>query len=287
MAYVYLFLSSLCSLLIAHLLKYTRTTNLNVVHVLTVNYLAAVLFVVFIQFDNVALIAHLTLSGFVFAIGIGAFFIVNFFMYSASVDKNGVGVSVAAMRLSLTIPVLLSIFYYHERLDTITIMGIIMVFIALMLLIPTFSFSMFSLKEQGTVLLIPGLFLLTGVTDAALKVYEEELGNQINELLFMGLVFFSAFLVGLMYIFFTRSWRFTVQELAIGTALGIPNFYSSVFLLWSLPLIEGAVAFSTVNILNVTGGTLLGKFYWNDAITQKQVGGLTLAIVSILLLLLT
>lgn len=287
MAYFYIFLSSLCSLLIAHLLKYTRTTNLNVVHVLTINYLAAVLFVVFIQFEHIALIAHLTLTGLLFAIGIGAFFIAIFFIYSASVDKNGVGVSVAAMRLSLTVPVLLSIFYYHERLDTITLIGIILVFIALMLLIPTLSFSTVSLKQAGTALLIPGLFLLSGVTDAALKVYEEELGTQINELLFMGLVFFSAFLVGMMYIILKRSWRFTAQELAIGTALGIPNFYSSVFLLWSLPLIEGAVAFSTVNILNVTGGTLLGYFYWNDAITRKQVGGLVLAIASILLLLLT
>jgi len=283
MAFIYIFCSSLCSLLIAHLLKYTRTTPLKTLHVLTINYLAATLLVLMIKFDLVINMEWMKGSTILFALIVGIIFILNFFIYSASVDQNGVGVSIAAMRLSLFVPVLLSVIYYREALTGLKIMGVVAVFIALLLLIP--NLRKISFSKYNAAMLIPLLFLLSGMGDASLKIFEEELTNKLNETLFMGMVFCCAFLAGSGYILMTGQRFFTGREVIVGTAIGIPNLYSSIFLLWGLPLIDGATAFSFVNVLNVTGGTLLGIIYWKDRLNRKQMWGITTALAAILLLI--
>ncbi|MDZ7680299.1 MAG: hypothetical protein U5J63_00980 [Fodinibius sp.] len=49
---------------------------------------------------------------------------------------NGVGITIAAMRLSLLVPVLISVFLYAEYLNILKIAGIVLVFGSLVLLIP-------------------------------------------------------------------------------------------------------------------------------------------------------
>ena len=76
------------------------------------------------------------LPAFALAMVVGFIFIANFFIYSKSVSKNGVGISVAAMRMSLLIPVLLSTIWYLEMMSTRQWIGFATVLIALFLLLP-------------------------------------------------------------------------------------------------------------------------------------------------------
>jgi drug/metabolite transporter (DMT)-like permease len=285
MAYLFLILSSVCSLTIAHLLKVTETKNLRTLNTLTVNYIVAAIFAFLVGYESNTGSAFVSYSAilFMFCIIVGAFFIGNFVAYSKSVHTNGVGITIAAMRLSLLIPVVISIYWYAEYLSGLKIVGILGVFGAMLLLIPKKNHIKIGSISASWLLIL--IFVLSGFADASLKIYEEEFSSNLNELTFMGLVFLGAFIIGLIVALLRKGPLVTKKEALLGAAIGIPNLYSSIFLIYALGGISGSVAYPIVNILNVLGGTFLGLIIWNDQVSTKQWMGIATAVIAIILLI--
>jgi len=284
-AWIFVILSASCSVLIAHFLKVAETKKLNTVRVLTVNYLIATI-VAFSTSDFGAARALDFSAGtgpVLLALFTGVIFIANFFIYSKSVFHNGVGISIASMRISLILPVLLSTLWYLELLTFSQWMGVSFVFVTLWLLLPN---KRKMLREPfSAAWLLVLLFLGTGIGDASLKIYEAEFSSAVGKEQFMGFVFLTAFLIGITVITFRKNWRFTFRELLIGTAVGIPNLYSAIFLIEALERMPGGVVYSSVNVLTVLGGTILGVVLWGDKLTKLQWTGILFTLVSILLLI--
>ncbi|MEX0823927.1 MAG: EamA family transporter [Balneolaceae bacterium] len=103
----------------------------------------------------------------------------------------------------------------------------------------------------------------------------------------MGLVFFIAFVIGIIFLAFhkDRSISFSWPEIGMGIAIGIPNFYTSIFLIEALERMNGGIVYSSVNLLTVLGGTLLGITRWQDKLTGIQWIGIIISIAAIVLLL--
>lgn len=284
--WLFISLSAATSVLIAHFLKVTESRSLNTVRVLTINYLvaasAALLFALgrgFPESDIEQLTQPILLS-----MGVGFVFIANFFIYSKSVYHNGVGISIASMRISLIIPVLLSTIWYLELLSIHQWVGVLLVFVTLFSLLPSRKSLLKESMNAGWLLLL--LFVGTGLGDASLKFYEMEYSHIISKELFMGGVFTTSFWIGVIYITWRKSWNFTKKEILLGIAIGIPNLLTSIFLISALELMNGAIVYSSVNVLTVLGGTILGVIRWKDRFTTLQWAGLLLTLVSITLLVL-
>jgi len=284
MGYIFILLSAFCSLLIAHLLKVSEVKKLRTLNTLTVNYLVAGVVAGvwgWYQSENSTYV-HEFLFYF-FCLVVGVVFISNFIVYSKSVHANGVGVTVTAMRLSLLVPVLISVYIYNEYLNIMEIGGVILVFGALILLVPKKSTAKLGRMHAGWLLLV--IFILSGFADASLKIYQEEFSLQINESLFMSLIFAGAFTVGAIASIFRSGPFVTKEEFKLGSLIGIPNLYSSVFLIFALNEISGSIAYPLVNMLTVAGGTALGVFRWGDSISKWQWMGLGMASIAIIILL--
>lgn len=284
MAYIYLVLSSVCSLFVAHLLKLTEVRQLRIPNMLAVNYLVACFVAFATGFVDAGSEAvwQPEYELLLFCLIVGALFICNFIAYGKSVHVNGMGISISAMRLSLLVPVLVSVYFYGEYIGWTKISGIILVFGAFGLLIPREESIKIGGINAAWLLLI--IFLFTGFADASLKVYNEEFSLSLNELMFMGWVYLGAFSIGLILSILRKGPLLTKEEARMGALLGIPNLYSTVFFIYALGGISGAVAFPVVNAINVFGGTLLGLLYWGDKVSTKQWNGIVIAIIAILLL---
>lgn len=281
----FIILCASTSVLLAHLFKITEYKKLNTTRVLTVNYFIATLFAAILAIrEGVTFpeISELSVP-FIFAMAVGFVFIANFFIYSKSVHLNGVGISVAAMRVSLLVPVFTAILWYQEVLSTLQWIGIIIVFGALFLLLPNKRKLIKEPLSAGWLLVI--LFIGTGIGDASLMVYEEEFSVEIPKELFMGAVFFAAFLIGSSVLVIRKKTSFNKQEWLMGAAIGIPNLLTSIFLILALEQLSGAIVYSSVNVLTVLGATFLGVFRWGDQFTKAQWTGIFLALAAILLLL--
>lgn len=283
--WIYIILCAASSVLIAHFLKVVENRNLSTVRVLTINYLVAT--VIAFSTSGFSEAARLDIGEGIFAISlatvVGVIFIANFFIYSKSVFHNGVGISVAAMRISLIIPVLLSTVWYLEFLSAKQWIGVTLVFITLFLLLPN---KRKMLREPFSVSwLLVLLFIGTGLGDGSLKIYEQEFSSLLNKEQFMGFVFLTAFIVGLIVVALRRSWNFKKREWLMGIAVGVPNLYTAIFLIEALERMNGAIVYSSVNVLTVLGGTLLGIMKWGDKLTRIQWTGIVLTLITILLLI--
>jgi len=284
--WVFIFLSSVCSVVIAHFLKIIEHKKLGTIRVLTINYFIATVAAYLISLRHAEIpdaSGESLLLPVLIAVGVGVIFIVNFFIYSKSVFYNGVGISVAAMRISLIVPVLLSTVIYLEVLDLYQWLGILLVFFTLFLLLPD-KRKMWQ-EPFSVAWLLVLLFILTGIGDASLKVYEAEFSSIMVKEHFMGLVFLTAFFVGIIFLAMKKDWKFSKNELILGIGVGIPNLLASIFLIEALERLNGAIVYSSANVLTVLGGTLLGIFMWKDTFTKFQWAGLCLAVIAILMLI--
>jgi drug/metabolite transporter (DMT)-like permease len=267
------------------MLKLTEVKKLRTLNTLTVNYIIAGIFALIVGLSGKggSDISSHALYLFLFCIVVGAFFIGNFVVYGKSVHINGVGITIAAMRLSLLIPVLISVFIYAEYLNILKLIGVIFVFGSLVLLIPKKKSMKIGNINASWLLLIT--FVLSGFADASLKIYEEEFKLALNESTFMGLVFLGAFIIGLVLCAVRNGPIIRKKEALLGAAIGIPNLYSAIFLIYALSDISGSIAYPVVNILNVLGGTFLGLLIWSDTVSAKQWVGIATAIIAIILLI--
>lgn len=281
--WLYVILCAGSSVLIAHFLKGAESRELDTIRVLTVNYLTAALLAFIVTGTQEVVQLDWREGGYALGLGfgVGIIFIVNFFIYSKSVHFNGVGISVAAMRISLIVPVLLSTVWYLELLTFRQWAGVALVFVTLFLLLPN---KRKMLREPfSAAWLLVLLFIGTGIADASLKVYEVEFSALLGKEHFMGIVFLTAFLVGLLLSLVQRNGNFQSMEIVLGIAIGIPNLYAAIFLIEALERMNGAVVYSSVNVLTVLGGTILGIFRWGDLLTKIQWAGIILTLITILL----
>jgi|SRR5690554_3038948 len=282
MGIVYSFLAVSFSLTVAQILKITENKSLRVLPVLVINYAVATLIGIPTSPAKSVFQSSYPPVLIIIAVIIGVLFIANLFVYSKSIDANGMGVSIASMRLSLAIPVGVSLFVYSEELSVIKISGVLLSFVALLLLVPRLSFKKVSTSTKASLLIL--IFFFTGISDSGLKIFEQEFGTSFPESLFLSIVFFSAFILGLFILIKNKELHFNTKELLLGTLLGLANHYSVYFVISALQELPGAQVFPIVNLAIVIGGALIGVLYWKDSHSKKQWIGLAIACISITLL---
>lgn len=281
---ILILLSAACSVILAHLLKSAETRRLSTINVLTVNYLTALLAAISLNvYSGKPVIPDFPLWFVLFAGVVGCLFIINFFIFSKSVDRNGLGVTIASMRVSLLIPILVSVLVYGEILNLRKVSGIIIVFLAMGFFIT--AKKTLDIQRVSHHLLLIALFVITGLVDSSLKVFEREMLGTSTEAHFMTALFVVAFITGLTVSFWQGEMqKITSREIFYGALVGVPNLFSSIFLIKALSIIDASAAYSLVNLLVITGGTMVGIIIWKDKVTPKEWAGLVLALLAIVLL---
>jgi len=268
-----------CSLGLAHLLKTIEHKRLS-----RINYLTAAITAVIHsllashQFQMDLIPPEL----WVIAVWLGAMFIVTFFIFSKSIDANGMGISVTAMRVSLVLPVTAGILFFDERSGLLKLGGILLIIFSLLLLVPFRKNGKTQFNVNNLLLLL--IFVITGTNDILLKYFEHHFNLLISETWFSAILFSVAFICGMGYIVFKTQLRFTRKEIVYGLLIGVINLYSTVFLLFALRYLEASVVFPVINVSVVTGGTLVGIYMWRDHLSINQWIGLLLACTGLILL---
>ncbi|MBD3615729.1 MAG: EamA family transporter [Gracilimonas sp.] len=259
---------------------------MNILKILVCNYLAGFLISLLNSHElSVFPDAAITLSNWLIGLVLllGVIFIANMVVYSRSIDRVGMGVSIAAMRMSLVFPIAASLFVFGETIGGIKYIGIILALGSLLLMVPRIrTKSISGLSDAWLPILI---FIMTGFADTGLKVYERVFSKQMSEDLFISGIFFVSFLVGMGILIKRNEIHFTFKEIGYGIVTGIVNLYSSIFLIYALKLMPGSIVFPLVNVTLVVSGTFIGILIWKDKPSLKQWSGLGIAIISIFLLL--
>ena len=228
---------------------------------------------------------------FLFAICLGALFVIIFNLTAITTQKLGIAKTVVYQKMSMIAPVILGIIIFNEYLDLWKISGIVCSIIAILFLSGIrFSADSSVQKLKGTAELY-GVFTFLGscIIDGMLFVLEEM--NIVNnaDIQFVAHLFLFAGFFGILFIalryYLKRKIKFRIKEIIGGIALGIPNFFTIYLILKILDMGWDGSAFFPINNVGILAlAAVVGIFFFREKLTNKNKLGLAFAIISIYLL---
>ncbi len=278
---IFVFLSAFSSVFLAHMLKYAGHHRMRELHVYLVNYLVAGIAAFLLSDMPMSILFSQEAVGEVaFGVFVGLLYMSNLILMGRSMTENGIGLTVSVMRISLVIPVIVSILVFSEQTSTLRLVGLVLAFAALAILFKPSKVE----RSSSALYYLLIIFLLTGIGDVALKVFQASGSPIFDKWMFMGVVFTTCTILCLGYIVFREKPIPSVEEIKIGIFVGVPNLAASIFILMGLELVPASIAFPTSNLTIITAGTILGRLYWKDVLTRRHYVVISLAIVAIVLL---
>jgi drug/metabolite transporter (DMT)-like permease len=220
------------------------------------------------------------------SMAIGLCLIIMFFVIGISTQKAGISVTGIAGKISVIIPMLFSIVYYHETLTAIKTAGIVLALPALACIVVKKRDSRLDRRYLVLPLL---LFLGMGGLDALVKFVQHEHIVPETSAGFTGACFFFAFVSGLVICLIRQV---SVKEfiktrvLVAGTLLGISNFGSMFFLINALNsrVFDSSVIFG-INSVGIVGlSVFLALILFKERLSRLNWAGVLLATGAILAL---
>ena len=213
------------------------------------------------------------------AIGVfnGFLYLAAFVSFQRSISRNGVVLSAIFMKLGLLVPMVVSVFLFGESPGPAQAAGSFLA-VAAIILINFEKGSAASASALGLLLLL----LLGGSADAMSKVFEE-LGPGALSAQFLLYTFGTALILCLGLVAWNKQ-HFTRWELIFGFAIGIPNFFSSRFLLGALKSLPAVIVYPTYSVATILLVTLAGTLFFREKLRKGQWAALGIILLALVLL---
>lgn len=201
--------------------------GINVFQAIVINYITCVITGSVVNGSFPVSTSSFSFTWFHWACGMGVLFISLFNIIGITAQKNGVAVASVANKLSLIIPVVLSIYLYNEPLSSIKWVG---VFIALVAVIFTCYTPSDNNKKTSVNYLLPVLlFLGSGILDAIINHVQKNYVNADNSNAYLISGFLSAATIGVTILIIQLirgKQKLAVKNIIAGILIGIPNYFS-------------------------------------------------------------
>ncbi|MBN1300789.1 MAG: EamA family transporter [Melioribacteraceae bacterium] len=277
-----IFLTIFCSTSIALILKHNDTKRGDALLLLAGNYFTASLISLFLFFSE----EHSSVSSgsIVSGVILGFLFLFSFFAFSKAVNIAGTALATVSSRVSVIIPFLLSVIIFSEKPDLIQLTG----FSLALLTIYFFYLSLKKIKT-GNVKPMEYIYLIAvlvgvGVSDFGMKVFEQNLPLD-NKSFFLFVIFGTAFTAAII-LHVIRKRGFERRTFLLGNLLGIPNLFSSYFLISALFQIPAVIVYPVTNIGIIILTSLSAFLIWNEKMNRAGIvalitGGISIALLSI------
>ena len=281
---IFLLLSILFSTGLFVIFKYFGIYKIDVLKAIFVNYIVAFSMGFFFAERQIPISEIYLQPWFSGALFLGALFVSIFFVMAMTAQKNGVSVTSIAGKMSVVVPVIFGIILYNESVTFLKIVGIIMALIAVYLS----SVKEEKSEKKGTLLLPVLLFIGSGTIDTLLKYIQENYVSDEDVSIFSGSLFgiagAFAFLILVIKTLKKRE-SFGYKNIIAGIILGVPNYYSIIFLIKALQNknFESSTLFTINNVAIVVVSTLVGLFFFKEKFSVKNKIGVAMAVLAIVL----
>ncbi len=208
----------------------------------------------------------------------GILYFSSFWLYQYSVNKNGAALSATFMKLGILIPTLLSILFFKEIPRVLQVFGICLAVIGILII--NLSMKKDTLKSIKIDLLL--LFIIGGLGSFNSKVYQSFGQAEYKELFIFYI--FAAALVASSLMLLIKNRRVKAMDIMIGLVVGIPNQFTSYFLIRSLSDIKASVAFPIFSTGTILFVNIVNIVFFKEKLTRKQYIAVGFIIVSLIFL---
>lgn len=300
---LYLFFAIICSASIALIFKYTENANTNRYLITRSNYFIAFLTSLFMILSR-GLLSDITpeisfvedfklfsstsshtlspYSSIIWGLMVGGvagfFFFLSFIYYQKSVKENGVGISGTIAKLGILIPMIFSIIIWKELPSGLQWLGIALSLVSI-LIVNLSPKSLEKVDMKPTIIL---LFIFGGMAEFSTKIYQKYALNEYKDV-FLFAVFFVAFLISAFYTL-RENRKITKKDILTGFAVGIPNLFSSYFLILSLATLKTSVAFPIYSAGSIVLINIGGFLIFKEKIARKNQVAILLTVIALVLI---
>ncbi|MAC86725.1 MAG: hypothetical protein CMQ52_01150 [Gammaproteobacteria bacterium] len=286
----YLLISICISSFLFVIFKLFDVLNVNTFQAIVVNYFVAAVLGFYLSNNSVSFQEIPNQPWFIGAFLLGIMFILVFNVMALTSQKNGLSVASVSSKMSVVIAIVFGVWYYEESLGFIKLSGILLALIAVYL--TSVKEKKETTVKQASLLFPILLFFGSGAIDTSLKFIETRFVEEGGVPLFSATIFGCAFILGmiiLLYQIIKGAFRLEFKNILGGILLGVPNYFSIVYLLKALSTdgMESSTAFTLNNVGIVILSTLFGLFIFKEKLIWKNWLGIVIAIVSILLVMST
>jgi drug/metabolite transporter (DMT)-like permease len=285
---IFLLLSILTSTITVSFFKIFERVGVNTLQGIIFNYLTcAILGNLLSNEQAVITTSFYTQEWFIYTLILGFLFISIFFAIGQTTQKMGVSVSMVAAKLSVVIPILYALFIFKQSLSPLQLLGIVLSILAVYFI--SQKKENVSSKKGNAWLLPIIVFIGSGVIDTLLNFIQTTYIPAVSEAYVITTTFTLAFILGaiyLLYLVLAKKEKITLKNVLWGFALGIPNYFSMLFLVKTLSHFQGSSAtiFPINNIGIVAASTLISVLFFQEKLSKKNMIGIGLALISITLI---
>ena len=289
---IYLFLSILLSTFLGVIFVYFNKHKIDIFQAIVFNYWICVI-TGSLVLGNFSIHANsIQTDWFKMSIIMGVLFISVFNLIGISSVLVGATITQTANKLSLTIPVVVSYFLYHESISLLKMIGILLALIAVILTM--------SKKSSGEKKKIPlwefslpiVLFVSSGVVDSITKYVQNK--YLISEAISKSYIiagFMVAAIIGsviLLFLYITGRKKFEFKNVLAGIILGVPNYFSIYYLIKALQNksmnSSATIPINNIGVLFLV--SIFGIFIFKEKLTRLNYIGLGLTLLAILFIFL-
>lgn len=256
---VYLLISIVASVAISVLLKRGEGTGHDRLVVTASNYISATLLAGGIWLLRGAVWP--SWSTLLLGVAGGFFYAISLVLWMQAIRRAGIAMSTAALRMSVALPVALSMVLFGEVPSLNQGLGIVFTLLAIVLITLSGRATGDGVTESAAVLLLL-VFLTGGGAYATLKLFTELCPAPEKEAL-LTLIFLSALIMSWVTVAFGKH-RFRRADIANGLAIGTCNVTSNGMVLLALQTVPGVLAFPFVNTSVLLSTAFLGTVVWRE-----------------------
>lgn len=219
-------------------------------------------------------------EGLSFAVILGIFggflFLYSMLVFQKSISKNGVVLSSTFMKLGVLVPTLAAMIVFREQPRAIQLVGFAVALAAIVLM----NYEPGQKSSASGLLIL--VLLVCGSADSLTNFYDK-LGNPSGKDLFLLAIFFTALIYS--GILFLRSGdKANKWDLLCGIGVGIPNYFSSRFLLGALKTLPAVVVFPVFSTATILIITTAGILLFREKLSPRKASALALIVVALVML---
>ncbi len=209
----------------------------------------------------------------------GIFYFLGFIYIQKSIRENGVSITGAFSKLSIFVPVTISILIWKEIPSPVQWAGIILAVGAILSAYWTGSMiKMFSEIKKSLLLVL----FTVGFAEFSNKFFQNYASTDYKSL-FLFTVFFTAFTMS--FIFTVKNKKPIVKkDILTGIMVGIPNMFTSYFLIQSFNHYKAAVVFPIYSASTIVMISLGGLIIFREKITRREAVAIILTTAAVILM---
>lgn len=280
---LFLILSILCSVIVGVIFKITRKYNANPIQVVAFNYVFALLLCYFTFNPDITQVDGS--APWSLYIGIGVLLPIVFLFLIASIKHMGIVKTDAAQRLSLFIPILAAWFIFKEDFNSYKVIGLLIGFVALLLILKRQSVNTENKWIYPTVVLLG-----FGVIDILFKQIALYTTLPYTTSLFV--VFDISLAISLLVVVYEtvlKKVKLQAKNILFGALVGLFNFGNILFYLKAHKAFSDnpSTVFAGMNMGVIILGSLVGLLFFKEKLSKINFIGIFLALIAIVFIVIS